>query len=234
MTRIRFRRLDPKASGGGPWLDAPDSPDLAEHEVQLWFFDLEPRDDIRRLFELLAPTERARADTFRFARHRCRYVAGRGRLRQILGRYGVDRAVFVAGPHGKPKLADGSLKFNLAHSERIALCAVTRTKEIGVDLEVVRRDRRPQWDAIARRYFSDAEVRLLRRVPRYREFLRIWTLKEACLKAAGTGLTVDPRSVDVTAFLAGRSRVAACGGETWRCLELAPVRDAVAALALTA
>jgi 4'-phosphopantetheinyl transferase len=195
-----------------------------------------PSDDAAVLFDLLSPAERRRADAFRFERHRRRYIIRRARLRQILSRYGIDpvSAALVVGLHGKPELAGRPLTFNLAHSGELAMCAIALGGSIGIDVELVRR-RVPQWERIARRYFDEDEARHLAQVAvdeRYAEFLRIWTLKEACLKAAGTGLTVDPRTVAVAGVLRNETRLVSAADETWMCVELRPTPYAIGALAV--
>jgi 4'-phosphopantetheinyl transferase len=88
---------------------------------------------VAALQRLLAPDELARADRFRFDRHRRRYAVGRGRLRELLGGYlGLAPAalVFGYGEKGKPYLAGpagaaaGGLAFNLSNSHELALVAV--------------------------------------------------------------------------------------------------------------
>jgi 4'-phosphopantetheinyl transferase len=192
-------------------------------------------DEAARLIELLSEDELARADAFRFDRHRRRYVAGRARLRELLAAYAGDEPrdlLLVEGANGKPELQGRELRFNLAHSETVGLCAVA-TAEVGVDVEVVERERRPDWNAVAARFFHADEIALLGNVAGERgwlEFLRVWTLKEAGLKAVGLGLLTDPRSFSVAPILAGGTDLVALGGREWRCAELRPP-DAVAALA---
>jgi 4'-phosphopantetheinyl transferase len=202
----------------------------------VWLLDLDAPDvDLR---EVLSPAERARADAFRHELHRRRFTAGRGRLRELLAAYaGGDPAavVLAEGPNGKPELAGAELRFNLAHSEGIAVCAVARA-EVGVDVEVSRRDRPTQWRQIAERFFAGEEVARLQRLADqagWLEFLRLWTLKEACLKGTGLGLLTDPRSFSVAPVLAGDAEAVAVGGRLWRCVELR-TPDAVAALASAA
>jgi 4'-phosphopantetheinyl transferase len=95
--------------------------------------------------------------------------------------------------NGKPQLAARAettdLQFNLAHSGELALVAVTRGCEVGVDAEQLR----PivHWQDIATRYFHPSESGAIDAVEpsaRNEAFLRCWTRKEAILKALGVGL----------------------------------------------
>lgn len=178
----------------GGWPAGPATPALSADEVHVWALPLDPPPAaLERLGRLLAPDERARAARFRFERDRRRYVAGRARLRELLGRYlGADPAIlrFAYGPQGKPALAGtGDLRFNLSNSADRAVVALTLGRELGVDLEFMAE--RLADGGVARRFFAPAEVEALGRLPgeRWLEgFFHCWTRKEAYLKALGSGL----------------------------------------------
>ena len=112
--------------------------------VDVWSASLEPPAPLdAHLPGYLSPDERERAERFVFARDRDRFVAGRAFLRLLLAQYlGCEpRALrFRYGPHGKPALADerSDLRFNLAHSGTLAVCALARGSELGVDVERLR------------------------------------------------------------------------------------------------
>ena len=94
---------------------------------------------------------------------------------------------FRSGPDGKPRLAHGSLHFNLAHSDSLALLAVRQDAPVGVDVEPVRP--LPEAMLIACRWFSAPEIRWIAASDdRDRAFLRCWVCREAFLKATGEGL----------------------------------------------
>jgi 4'-phosphopantetheinyl transferase len=155
----------------------------------------------------LSPDERDRAGAFVRERDRRHFTVGRGVLRAILSRYaGIPpkQVRFCYGPHGKPALDEAhggqTLRFNLAHSHDLALYAVTRGREIGVDLEWVGRPV-PDAATIAEHYFSAAERARLRALPellRHEAFYNCWTRKEAYLKARGEGLSLPLDQFDVS------------------------------------
>ncbi len=100
---------------------------------------------------------------------------------------------FVAGERGKPELAPEftglGLRFNVSHSALLVAMAVTRAGRVGVDVECLNARAAPL--ALATRYFNAAEARQLAGSPateQQRHFYRLWTLKEAWLKATGTGV----------------------------------------------
>ncbi len=144
----------------------------------------------------LSSDERERAARFVFDADRQRFVVAHVLTRQALSSAAdVEPAAwrFVAGPAGKPRIADEfaplALSFNLSHARGIVACAVARS-EIGVDVESI--DGRIEPLEIASRFFSPPEVEWLRDSDgdvRQERFFSLWTLKESYIKAIGTGLS---------------------------------------------
>lgn len=173
----------------------PDAPAWA----CLWLVDL---DHTHPDETFLTTAERARAARFAFGHDRRRFVASRVALRVLLAKEaGVDPQIELGiSAEGKPYVPGARTPFfNLSHSERYALIAVSQSGEIGVDIEVLR----PLHDleALADRHFSGNERRAWRDdslvSARSLRFLQGWTRKEACLKALGTGLSVDTRTFEI-------------------------------------
>jgi 4'-phosphopantetheinyl transferase len=177
---------------------APAQPRLAEGAVHLWRADL--LSNAEACSSALSPEEWLRAGRFHFARDRRRYVAAHGLLRTILAKYtglAPHELCFGAGPHGKPMLEPNftGLQFNLSHSDELMLLAVTRSREVGVDLECMREN--VPYESLAAHYFPPTEAWHIRTSPpaeRAGLFYEAWTSTEARLKAAGTGFA-EPASV---------------------------------------
>ncbi|MBX3611466.1 MAG: 4'-phosphopantetheinyl transferase superfamily protein [Hydrogenophaga sp.] len=165
--------------------------------VDLWLIDLgdppaEGADD-----RWLSPQERARAARFHFPRDAHRYRRSHQALRELLGRHlecPPESLQFAEGAHGKPVLTSpGAPPFNLSHSGRWALLGIGAETPVGVDIEV----ERPLDDllTLARQNFSQTEFNSLLATPadaRMVTFYRCWSRKEACLKALGSGLSIEP------------------------------------------
>jgi 4'-phosphopantetheinyl transferase len=152
--------------------------------------------------QALSEEERLRAARLRSGRERSRYVAAHSALRAILARYLSTEARllrFRHGPHGKPELeGERATRFNLSHSGRVALCAVARGADLGVDVQ--QRPAPPAWEEVAESFFAAAELAAIRGLPaasRPEGFLACWVRKEACLKARGVGLTAGLAQVEV-------------------------------------
>jgi 4'-phosphopantetheinyl transferase len=182
-------------SPGTGWVTPPAVPALAGDEVHVWRFTLNLPDERRaRLLETMSADEQGRSRRFHFERHRRRFIAGRGLTRLLLARYlGREpaRLRFCYGTHGKPALAEGDeLRFNVSHSGDAALLAVTRGRDLGIDLEEVRA--RDNLEELARRFFASDEVAALATVvagEKEQAFFNCWTRKEAFVKALGEGLS---------------------------------------------
>ncbi len=181
------------------WPPATPSVELGLDEVHVWRVNLDAgQDQAENLREILASDERERADRFYFEKDRVSFTVARAAARSILGAcLDVDPTslVFRYGPQGKPYLdgaeANSGLRFNLSHSGKLALVAVTRDREIGVDIEQVRPLK--SADRLPERFFSPAEVKSLRALPETNQlngFFTCWTRKEAYIKAKGGGLSV--------------------------------------------
>lgn len=116
-------------------------------------------------------------------------------LRVLAGYLDTQPEIVSLGenPHGRPLLAGtfaGHLDFNWSHSGERAVIAVARhLPALGVDIERVRPRR--SFMALAKRFFAASEFALLAAMPeeqRLSAFVRLWTAKEAMLKAHGRGL----------------------------------------------
>jgi 4'-phosphopantetheinyl transferase len=168
----------------------------------------------------LSEEERLRAGRFVFERDRRRFIAGRARLRQLLAsRLGVrpEAVAFSYGPRGKPallqKFAGSDLRFNVSHSEDVAVYAFARGREVGIDVEAVRAI--DHADAIAARFFSVRENKAYSTLdPRDRPvgFFNCWTRKEAFIKAIGEGLSHPLDSFDVSLLPGEPARILRVGG----------------------
>ena len=132
---------------GPPWEPPPAEPCPGADETHVWLarVDIEPP-QLESLRAVLSDDERCQASRFAFETHQRRYVVAHGILRNILGRYlglrGAELRFLKEDPYGKPGLADGCgdarLRFNVSHSDAIAVFAVTRDREVGVDIERIR------------------------------------------------------------------------------------------------
>lgn len=172
---------------------------FGELDAHVWYRLTASMDDaaVARAVSALSEDERARYEAFYFFRDRRDFAAAHELLRKILPLYQNPPSggwSFVRNSCGKPSIdatpACAGLAFNIAHTDGLVACAVATGTDIGVDVEVVRGD--VGGSEIARRYFCEAEALALDECPdaeRPVRFIEFWTLKEAYIKAIGTGLS---------------------------------------------
>lgn len=174
--------------------------DTSPLNVRLWRVNLDVNLAAGDL-AMLSAAEQDRAARFRFERDARRYGASHVALRQVLahalGLADPAQIDYAHNAHGKPQLATGGLHFNMSHSGDWALIGISTRHALGVDLEVCK----PMPDAsdLAQRHFTPAEYAAYLASPldqREATFLRCWTRKEACLKALGSGLSIEPRGFE--------------------------------------
>lgn len=186
----------------------PEIPTLPAGEVHVWRIAFpetgttEASARLRAARDLLRPDELERADRFRVERAHIQFALTRAVLRTGLAGYlsrPTEQIALCADKRGKPRLSDNAMFFNVSHSGRVALLAFCRDRDLGIDVEQVWPERHS--DEIAERYFSPAEMAIMRSLPpaqRKEAFFWVWVRKEAYLKARGDGLYLDLDSFDVT------------------------------------
>jgi 4'-phosphopantetheinyl transferase len=152
--------------------------------------------------DCLTPEEIARAGRFRFEADADHWMACRANLRIILGE-AIQRppreVPLIFSEYGKPALAPPFhfLHFNLSHCHDLAVIALTRDGPVGIDLEATARA--ADLLECESTFCHSAEILSLPEdnEERARQLLRIWTAKEALLKALGTGLSHPPETVRI-------------------------------------
>jgi 4'-phosphopantetheinyl transferase len=144
-------------------------------------------------YDVLSVEERAIASRFIRPCDLVRYVRSHVELRRLLAAYTgcpPDRLQFERTPAGKPSLSGGHLHFNLSHSGRCVVIGVCAGDAIGVDVEEIRAF--AEYQELARRYFAPHELAWMRGAQEdqpLERFYRLWTIKEALLKATGVGVS---------------------------------------------
>jgi 4'-phosphopantetheinyl transferase len=175
--------------------------------INIWFSSVDRTvQEIGKFEAMLSTEELLRSQKFHFLRDRNRYIVQHGVLRWFLSNESdCDPRQVDIRTHadGKPYLAGGkggaSIHFSISHSDAVAAFAFSRTGSIGIDIEKIRDV--PEMIEIAERNFTTREKREIFSCPeslRSTVFARIWTRKEAVLKAQGQGLLIPLDSVDVS------------------------------------
>lgn len=147
------------------------------------------------LLGYLSDAEHARYDTITDQQTRWNFAAGRVLLRAALRAFypRVD-ADLTIDRHGKPRLRDGSVDFNLTHSVDTVALILTTAGACGIDIESC--DRVVDHAGLAERVFTATERRWIAEGSCARRFFALWTLKEAYMKAIGLGFRLNPQSFE--------------------------------------
>lgn len=219
---------------GTPYADtaAPSMMLPAPGTVAVWWLQLREVSAVAlaRWLPLLDEEEQAKAVRFRFEADRRQYIAAHALARVMLAFHVGSRPNelrFRREVGGRPELeGKGELRFSLSHTRTLVACAVSNIDAVGLDVEACNRGE-ASLD-IAQTYFAPAEAQLVRDFGPD-TFLRLWTLKEAFLKATGEGLS---RPLNSFAFSLDPIRVNDGGGEGWRFAQFIPVADHLLAVAL--
>lgn len=152
---------------------------------------------------VLTTTDLQRAQRLRFKEDARDFILYHACQRIILSKYLVlpPQAIHIATQKkGKPYILNSPIRFNLSHTQNLALLAVTHEIEVGVDIEKNSASR--NYLAIAQRYFHPQEYHALLSIPQNTErqalFYRFWTAKEALVKATGEGLASGLKNIKLT------------------------------------
>lgn len=224
------------------WQHPVQQPKIEPDQVHLWRANLNlSTATIEELATILSTDEIARADRFRFAKDRNRFIAARSILRQLLANYlqiSPNKLQFEYSDRGKPSIPNNSLQFNVSHSHEYAFYGFIYNHAIGVDLEYLR----AMEDAvkIAERFFSPREFQCISRHPQAQQqqiFFKFWTAKEAYLKAIGTGLSGSIADVEIAVEHQESPQLLAIKGDkiaaaNWSMYSCIPATDYVATIAI--
>ena len=171
---------------------------MEDRAIHVWGFSLEgSRSFVEQCRSWLSEDERGRATRFISQQDQFRFVLAHGGLRAVLGRYlglSPDAVELDCSEAGKPLVrkegrGQSAITFNMSHAHGRALIAVSKGREVGVDLERIRSD--VEAAKLSKRYFAPSEqasIMELAQEQRAAKFFRYWVAKEAVLKAQGIGL----------------------------------------------
>lgn len=162
-------------------------------DVEVWSVSLDLSRSVSAL-PFLNDGERARAMRYRQAADRIRFAATRSALRRLLAgaiKADSERLQFDLSDRGKPQLAGrADVSFNVSHAGECALIALSRVRDVGIDVEAA--NATINWRELASLICTVAERQVLdSELParQLEKFFHCWTAKEALLKALGVGIT---------------------------------------------
>jgi 4'-phosphopantetheinyl transferase len=148
--------------------------------------------------KILSPEELMRASKFIKKIDQHKFIIAKGRTREILSTHLEKNPAdiqFEFGEHGKPFVKNSALQFNTSDSGDYFFMGVTEGDEIGVDIEYIREQQ--DYFALAKRFFTASEFHAIKNK---NDFYRVWTCKEAFIKATGLGLSFGLSNFEIDFF----------------------------------
>jgi phosphopantetheinyl transferase len=193
-TRLKF------AEGWHKLIQRSDSvtPRSVKHRIALWLAPVRPLTGADLYQDMLSSDDLVAINQFRSSPARSCAIAGR-----ILLRIGLSHAVdgrlapedwrIVLSSNGKPVIGKGQpeIQFSISHTDQVAAVAISQNLPVGIDVESVEH---PATKELIDAFCCGCERALLTDAPANqssREFIRLWTLKEAYSKMIGLGHSVD-------------------------------------------
>ncbi|TVU37707.1 hypothetical protein EJB05_11037 [Eragrostis curvula] len=185
---------------------------ICHREVHVWYLlpdEMNDASQLKMYMELLSPSERRNALSMNGEKLQKGAMLSRVLVRTTLWRYTeckIDPRSFEykKNKFGKPEILWQSddvrmkwpLYFNISHTSSLIACCITMGTPIGIDIEEKKRKTAKSILSLARRYFTPPEVDYLSKIPdpeaQQKEFIKLWTLKEAYVKALGRGFSGAP------------------------------------------
>jgi 4'-phosphopantetheinyl transferase len=160
----------------------------------------QPEEVITGIFSLLSDAEKIKAEKIKLPQVKNRWIVSRGVLRLLLSNYcscSTKEIEFNFNEFGKPLLSNNpEISFNLSHSENLALYIFTHNRKVGIDLEKI--GELTDIDGLSRLCFSDHEKKWFNKfspAEKKELFYKIWTCKEAYIKAIGKGFSFSPVNI---------------------------------------
>jgi 4'-phosphopantetheinyl transferase len=182
---------------------------LPSNVIQICFASTETDDATDPCdFAVLSSEEQQRASRFRVRKDRAAYILGKYMVRTLLGQVlglSPQSIEFKFGENGKPALVLNDFRpevaFNLAHSGTQVACALGVGRSIGIDVEFEKGD--IDFLELAKNSFCPDEINcILNSSPdeAKRLFYKYWTIKEAYLKAEGSGISADLAEINASQY----------------------------------
>lgn len=174
---------------------------IGSDEIHIWNLDFYNLENLKKYYDILSKEELLKKNKFQFQKDQIAFGYTRAILRILLSKYlnvSNDKILFKYNDYGKPLLdnsIESNITFNVSHSVQFGLIALTNYDEIGVDIEFKKPDL--EFKNIAENFFSEYESKILSELNEKScqdIFYKIWTRKEAFIKAVGNGMSIPLKS----------------------------------------
>jgi 4'-phosphopantetheinyl transferase len=171
---------------------------LNKNQIMVVYFSLNEVDTESFYYDL-STAEQTRAKKLINVTVYKQFVVARGLLRKLLSEQlacSTSKLDIAISHKGKPYLSNFDFQFNISHTHSAIALALSPNLLLGVDVESL--ERQVDIHAVAKQVFSEQERYYLEQQSDATEaFIKIWTRKEALVKAQGDGLYNDLKMLSV-------------------------------------
>ncbi|VVB08057.1 unnamed protein product [Arabis nemorensis] len=182
-------------------------------ETHLWYIlpnEVKSTSLLKQYSQFLSPSEKDKVVQMKGNKLKKNALLARILVRTTIARYQTNYVVdprslmFKKNLYGKPEVDwqnqkncnNPPLHFNLSHTDSLIACGVTVHVPVGIDVEDKERKIKHNVLSLAKRFYSTDEVSFLSTIPdlkvQRKQFIKLWTLKEAYVKALGKGFSAAP------------------------------------------
>ena len=173
--------------------------------IHVWHGTLDiTNEQSEAMMAILSEKEQEKANRFHFPHHRLHYIAAHYHFRKLIAMYAncePSMIQFGSNQFRKPILlapSDTGLQFNMSHSDNVVIFGFGLHHELGIDIEISRTKRDLELIAESFAPSEIAKLAMLQGSEKSDAFYRIWTRKEAVMKATGRGLALSLSSFTVS------------------------------------
>ncbi len=151
--------------------------------------------DLKKAYNLVSKNRQEKIDFYRFDKDKKLSCGAYLLLKKLLAEKNITDPIFKTEKYGKAYISNHeNIHFNLSHSGKIVLCAIS-DMEVGADVEYV--DREIDLN-IAKHYFYNREYEsIMNAENRPEEFFKYWVLKESYMKYTGLGMNLNLDSFEI-------------------------------------
>ena len=167
------------------------------NNVNLHYYQLNPESLDQNLIFMLSQEEQQKTLRYKFSYDKNLYLIRHLILKKIFLEYNEYSSLSYDN-FGKATLRNSNLKFSISKSKEYFITAISKKYQVGIDIEKITYIK--DYKKIMSLFLHQEEVNIINSFPKQEHlklFYRFWTAKEAIVKAVGTGISIDLKSINL-------------------------------------
>jgi len=172
-----------------------------------------PQVDYEKLIDALPSFIQEKVSKYKFQEDRIRSAMGKVLLKNLLIEEGYPANILsqIKLDEFQRPFLNSTIDFNISHSGDYVICAIAKNNRVGIDIEKINPLNIPDFEYILT---PDELRKLLIDKDAMPAFYKIWTQKEAVIKANGKGLGINFTDIILD------QEIAICENIKWNLTEL--------------